>query len=259
MTALCTPQDGLDYLANLRLSDNESGLSTTSLGIDAEAITTKLKHIFVNRGYMERDENPSTVLNSTALILAKRLAASRLGQEIMNNRTEVIDPRLLGIQRAQKNFTDYAWTQLEHGKYDPIFFPDSYKELFDDGDVVPTDPPTYSATPYSTVTLVKYLSPGWTPDSKNQVTTSVCEDWIEQITIEIYALALTRGTFDLVALTQDQARDLGNIINIGVAGLVLQANSFAASKQQVSVEAMEKMKKYIELRRQLMIGYFDGL
>lgn len=255
--ALCTVQNGLDYLVNLRLSENEANLSTLSLTESANEISDKITVELEKKGYIIEGQDPSSVCDATQLLLLKHIASTDLAQVIMSDRAEAIDPRYLGIQKAQQQFSSFFFRELQKGKYYPIFNPSNYTSYTGSAVAIPTARPTYSSTIYSTVTLVSYLCPGWTPDSDNQVSTSVCQEWINRLTIDIYALALKTGIYNLVSLTERQARNLGKVINIGVAALVLQANSFAESKQQVSVTAYEKIKLYLELRNLLYQGKLE--
>jgi hypothetical protein len=255
--ALCTPQDGLDYLVNLRLSENEANLSTLSLTQSANEISDRITVELEKKGYIDEGNNPSSVCDDTQILLLKHLSSLELGQVIMSDRSEVIDPRYVGIQKAQQQFSTFFFRELEKGKYYPIFNPSKYTAYTGSAASIPNARPTYSSTVYSTVTLVSYLCPGWTPGSANQVSAAVCQAWINRLTIDIYALALKTGIYNLVSLTERQARNLGKVINIGVAALVLQANSFAGSKQQVSATAYEKIKSYLELRNLLYKGKLE--
>ncbi len=255
--ALCTPQDGLDYLVNLRLSENEANLSTLSLTESGDEISDNIINLLEKKGYISQDANPLSVCDATQLLLLKHLSSLELAQVIMSDRSEVIDPRYLGIEKAQRQFSTFFFRELEKGKYYPIFNPSAYTGYTGNAAAIPTARPTYLSTVYSTVTLVSYLCPGWIPDNANQVSSDVCQAWINRLTIDIYALALKTGIYNLVSLTERQARNLGKVINIGVAALVLQANSFAESKQQISVTAYEKIKAYLELRNLLYQGKLE--
>lgn len=255
--AFCTVQDGLDFLANLRLSENEANLSTLALTSVVDETSDDLTVCIQKKGYLAENANPLTTLDSTQLLLLKYITAIDLAQNIMIDRAEVIDPGLLGIQKAQQNFSSFFYKELKKGKYYPIFYPAKYTTLTGSALVIPITPPTYASVATTDVTQVSYLAPGWIPDSSGQVSSDVCESWIIYLTIDIYALALKTGIYNLVSLTQRKARNLGKIINIGVAALVLQANAFAQSRQQVSVTAYEKIKQYYELRELLYTGKLE--
>lgn len=253
--ALCTAQQGVDFLAALRINEQDAQLNTTALNRQAEEISDQLIEIFERQGYLEEDVNPLAVFDPAQLLLGEDLCASMLAQKLMETQAEAIEPRFLGIRNTQKTFTVATWEQLRLGKFYPIFNPAEYSGQMGGATSVITSRPSVGATSYATVTLVQYLSPGWVPDSPNQVSTDACNDWLDRKTIQVYAFALGQG-YSLVNLTARQARLLGQIINTMVSGLVLQANSFADTKTQVSITAFEKMKEAQELLNNLRLGKY---
>lgn len=254
--ALCTNQQGVDYVAGLRINEQDALLNSGSLSKKADEISDQLIEILERRGYLAEDADPLAVFDPAQLLICEWLTSAKLAQVLMTLLSEAIDPRLIGIRNTQKDFTVAGWDDLQKERFYPIFFPSEYSDQMGEATTVPTTAPQISGTYYASVTLVQYISPGWVPDSNNQISSDVCNRWIQRASVEVYALALTKG-YTIVNLTARQARALGEIVNTIVSALVLQANSFGDTKIQASIAAFEKMKEAKELKFKLMTGKLD--